>query len=117
MNTQNTNAKTTLVVVALLAAATLFEVARADEVRIDATVPVETVAYQDLNLDTQAGVKVLYKRIRVAADQVCGNVDGRDLQIARAHKACVERATADAVAAVNNQMLTQTATVTVALVR
>jgi len=117
MKTQNTNAKTTLIVVALLAAATLIEVARADEVQVDAAVPVKTVAYKDLNLNTKAGVQALYKRIHGAADQVCGNVDGRDLQIARAHKACVERATADAVAAVNNQMLTQTATVTVALVR
>ena len=111
MKTPNTNAKTTLIVVGLLAAATLIEAARADEVQVGATVPV--VAYKDLDLNTKAGVQALYKRIQGAADQVCGNFDGR----ARAHKACIEQATADAVAAVNNQMLTQTATVTVALVR
>ena len=109
MKTQNTNAKTTLIVVALLAAATLVEVARADDVRVDA--PAQTVAFKDLNLNTQAGIQVLYKRIHGAADQVCGYVDGRDLQLARAHKACVEQAMTDAVAAVNNQMLAQTVTV------
>jgi len=117
MKTENTNAKTTLVVVALLAAATLFEVVRAEGVRVDASAPAKTVEYQDLDLNTKAGVQVLYRRIHGAADQVCGNFDGRDLQIARAHKACVEKATDDAVTAVNKQMLAQTPTVTVALVR
>ena len=117
MKTQNTNAKTTLIVVGLLAAATLIEVARADEVRVGATVPVQAVAYEDLNLNTKAGVQALYKRIHGAAEQVCGNFNGRDVRVTRAHEACVERATADLVAGVNNQMLTQTATVTVALVR
>jgi UrcA family protein len=72
-----------------------------------AEVPVKTVRYQDLNLNTDAGVQVLYKRIHGAANLVCGYVDGRDLVVARAHKACVERAVADAVATVNNQMLTK----------
>ena len=58
------------------------------------------VRYQDLNLNTNAGVKALHQRIQGAANQVCGNADGRDLVIARAHKACVERAMADAVAQV-----------------
>ena len=73
--------------------------------------PAQAVKYQDLNLNTDAGVQVLYKRIQAAADQVCGNVDGRDLQVARAHKACVAQAVQGAVATVNNQMLTKTVTV------
>jgi UrcA family protein len=73
-----------------------------------AEAPTKTVRYQDLNLNTEAGVKVLYKRIHGAANVVCGDYDARDLVLARAHKACVDRAVADAVAAVNNQMLTKT---------
>jgi UrcA family protein len=76
-----------------------------------AEVATKTVSYQDLNLNTQAGVQVLYKRIHGAANQVCGNFDARDLQVGRAHKACVDRAVADAVATVNNQMLTKAVTV------
>ncbi len=76
-----------------------------------AEVPVKTVRYQDLNLSTNAGVQVLYERIHGAANQVCGYYDVRDLVAGRAHKACVDRAMADAVAAVNNQMLTRTVAV------
>lgn len=73
------------------AAAMLVGVAQGAEVQ---------VRFQDLNLNTQAGVKVLHQRIQGAANQVCGEVDGRDLAVARAHKACVEQAVADAVAQV-----------------
>ena len=115
MKIQNTNAKTTLIVVALLGAATLVEIARADDFRAD--VPAKTVGYQDLNLSTPAGVQVLYKRIQVAAKQVCGEVPVRDVRELRAHQACVNHAVTDAVVTINNQLLTQTATVTVAQVR
>jgi UrcA family protein len=94
-----------VMVVAAMAAAMLAGVAQGAEA------PARTVGFKDLNLSTDAGVQALYNRIHGAADQVCGNVDGRDLQIARAHKGCVERAIADAVAAVNNQMLTKTVAV------
>ena len=87
---------------AAVAAAMLVGVAQGAEVR---------VRYQDLNLNTDAGAKALYHRIQGAANQVCGNVDGRDLVVARAYKACVDRAVADAVAAVNHQGLTNTVAV------
>lgn len=76
-----------------------------------AEVPTKTVRFQDLNLNTDAGVQVLYKRIHGAANLVCGNYEVHDLVGARAHKACVDRAVAEAVAAVNNQMLTRTVAV------
>jgi UrcA family protein len=76
-----------------------------------AEVPVQTVRFQDLDLNTDAGVQVLYHRIKGAANQVCGYVDVRNLVAARTHQACVDRAMADAVAAVNNQMLTKTVAV------
>ena len=94
-----------VVVVAAMAAAMWVGAAQAAEG------PAVTVGFKDLNLNTDAGVHVLYKRIHLAADQVCGNFDGRDLQLARVHEACVKQAVADAVAAVNNQLLTKTVAV------
>jgi UrcA family protein len=60
-----------------------------------------TVRYSDLNLNTQAGAAVLYKRIRNAAVQVCGDVDARQLAEAAAAKACVDRAIFTGVRSVN----------------
>jgi UrcA family protein len=94
-----------VVMVVAVAAAMLVGVAQGAEVAA------KTVRYQDLNLNTEAGVQVLYRRIHGAANQVCGNFDVRDLRIGRAHKACVDRAVTDAVATVNNQMLTKTVAV------
>jgi UrcA family protein len=107
MNKQATGVTNLLVVATALAVGMLAGVAHAAE----AEAPVKAVRFQDLNLNTDAGVQVLYKRIRRAANQVCGDVSGRDLAVAQAHEACVERAVADAVATVNNQMLTKTMTV------
>ena len=102
MNTQIKNAKNTLVAVAAMSAAMLVGVVHAAEV------PAQAVSYQDLNLSTEAGAKVLYQRIHGAANEVCGNLEVRDLPGVRAHQACVEKAVSDAIAAVNNQRLTQT---------
>ena len=60
-----------------------------------------TVHYSDLNLNTQAGAAVLYKRIRNAAVEVCGDVDARQLAEAKAAKACVDRAIFTGVRSVN----------------
>lgn len=105
MNKQVTGVTNLLVVATALAAGMLAGVAHGAEV------PTQAVRFEDLNLNTDAGVQVLYKRIQGAAHQVCGNVDGRDLAVARAHKACVDRAVADAVAAVNNQRMVAVAQV------
>jgi len=105
MNTQIKNAKNVLVVLAAMSSAVLVSVVHAAEV------PARVVSYQDLDLNTEAGAKVLYGRIHGAAKQVCGNLEIRDLPVVRAHAACVEKAVSDAVAAVNNQRLTQTVAV------
>jgi UrcA family protein len=68
--------------------------------------PARTVHYADLNLNTQAGAAVLYKRIRNAAEQVCGDVGSRELAQAAAAKACVNRAIVASVHTVNNPQLT-----------
>ena len=104
MNKQTTGLTNIVVMAAALTVGLLVGVAHAEPGN-DA--PVKAVSYQDLNLKTDAGVQVLYKRIEGAAKQVCGDLEIRDLQGMRAHKACVQRAMDDAVAAVNNQMLTQ----------
>ena len=67
------------------------------------------VRYEDLNLGTAAGAKILYQRIHTAALQVCGEVSSRQLDQAAAAQACVDRAIASSVRAVNREQLTRTA--------
>ena len=109
MNIQNTGTKNTMrmtfVAFAALSATMLAGVTQAAGFGDDP--PKQTVSYQDLNLKSDAGIKVLYRRIQNAADQVCGNTDTRDLQVTSAKRACIERAISNAVAAVNSPMLTQ----------
>ena len=76
--------------------------------RIDATdeLPTVHVSYAGLDLSTKTGAAILYQRIKGAAQQVCGSVDGRQLaQLAR-WNACYEKALADAVAQVNQPQVT-----------
>jgi UrcA family protein len=79
--------------------------AHAGEAVYDA--PARTVRYGDLNLNTQDGAARLYGRIHTAAEQVCGDVDDRQLARAAAAKACVNRAVRAGVRAVNNPVLTR----------
>ena len=67
------------------------------------------VRYADLNLNTAAGAKILYQRIRVAAEQVCGDTGSRQLEQAATAKACVDRAIVTSVRAVNRVQLTHVA--------
>jgi len=64
------------------------------------------VKYADLNVSSPAGAAVLYQRIRVAASQVCGTPDQRDLSRLEQAKTCTDNAIADAVTAVGNDVLT-----------
>lgn len=85
-----------------------------------ADVPQVHVKYADLNLSSTAGAAVLYQRIRVAATQVCGTPDQRDLARLQQAKVCTDNAIASAVAAVGNETLTvlyQAKTHTVATAR
>jgi|SRR5580692_1137504 UrcA family protein len=94
----------TLAAVAAVCLAAVAAGAHADEAAV--AVPTRTVHYADLNLNTQAGAAVLYKRIRNAAEQVCGDVGSRDLAQAAAARACVDRAIFASVHTVNNPQLT-----------
>jgi UrcA family protein len=65
------------------------------------------VRYGDLNLESQAGVRVLHKRIRNAAKSVCKSLDSRNLGLRAAYDDCVDEAVSNGVAAVGNPGLTQ----------
>ena len=104
MKTINYSKNIALATVAALGVASLALGAHADE-SVD-RVPVRTVHYSDLNLNTQAGAEVLYHRIRSAAEQVCGDVGSRQLAESAAARACVDRAVTAGVRTVNSRLLT-----------
>jgi UrcA family protein len=66
----------------------------------------EVVKFADLNLSSDEGAAVLYRRIHNAAVQVCGAVDSRQLGWAPAVRTCVDRAVTEALVAVNNPVVT-----------
>ena len=64
------------------------------------------VRYDDLNLDTAAGIKILYARLSNAANQVCGSApDTVDLRGAAGHRACFDSALSNAVDKIGNRNL------------
>lgn len=103
MKTTNYTQRVAMAAIAALCLATAAMGAHADEL-IPAA---RTVRYADLNLNTPAGAAVLYKRIRDAAEQVCGDVHAPRLEEAAAAKACVARAVEAGVHAVNKVQLTE----------
>ena len=101
MKTTNYTKQVAMAGIAALCLATAAMGAHADEA------PARTVRYADLNVNTPAGAAVLYQRIRYAAEQVCGDVNARQLKEAMAAKACVAQAVDAGVRAVNNVQLTR----------
>jgi UrcA family protein len=65
-----------------------------------------TVSYADLNLNSDAGIAVLYKRLRYAARQVCGDLDTTNLSRGRITTDCINNAMSQAVAQINSPTLT-----------
>jgi UrcA family protein len=63
----------------------------------------ETVKFQDLNVDSSAGVQALYGRIHAAAKRVCAE---NDLSRLGAQNACAKKAEADAIEKLNLSQLT-----------
>jgi UrcA family protein len=104
MKTITRNSKSFLAAVAAVCLASVTIVAHADEAANG--VPARTVHYSDLDINTRAGATVLYARIRNAAQQVCGDVDSRQLAVSAAAKACVNRAIYTSVRSVNSPKLT-----------
>jgi UrcA family protein len=68
--------------------------------------PQRIVSYADLNLNSTAGAKTLYQRIRTAAKAVCGSPYERMHRMQKAARACVQHAIDDAVTQVGNRNLT-----------
>jgi UrcA family protein len=66
----------------------------------------ETVKYQDLNIDSLAGVTALYQRIHSAAKRVCDVDRDRNLAMQEKAQTCTSKAEAGAVALVNSPSLT-----------
>lgn len=91
--------------VAAICLATAAMGAHADGAAVDA--PTRTVRYADLDLNTPAGAAVLYRRIKNAAEQVCGDVDSRRLAAAAAARACVDHAVYVSVQSVNSVKLAE----------
>jgi UrcA family protein len=63
------------------------------------------VHFGDLNLNSQAGVVSLHKRIRNAAESVCSPLDLRILGLRDQYDECVKEAVENGVAAVGNPNL------------
>lgn len=63
------------------------------------------VKYGDLNLNSQAGVASLHKRIRNAAESVCNSLETRILGLRGAYEDCIQQAVNSGVAAVGNANL------------
>jgi UrcA family protein len=73
----------------------------------DDAAPQRVVRYADLNTNTPDGVKVLYRRIKSAAAQVCESANSADIHVVTAIKVCEDRAIRAAVAAVKSPLLTR----------
>ena len=85
--------------VALAAGTTAFAAAPADEA------PSVKVSFADLNLSTTEGADALYRRITVAARQVCPDSWSRDLAVFAASKHCQATAIANTVRELNSPQL------------
>ena len=107
MTTVKYSKKIAALAVAVLSAASFAVAAHAGDAFVNAGSRV--VRYSDLNLSSEAGAQVLYRRIHYAAVQVCGDTSSRQLDQAAAAKACMEKAIASSVWAVNSAQLTRTA--------
>ena len=90
---------TPYVVVALITTSS-FNIARADTF---GDVRSETVRFADLNINNSSGVKILYRRLNIAANNVCRELEpGRSLALVAPHRACVHGALSKALADVGN---------------
>jgi UrcA family protein len=67
--------------------------------------PTKTVKFADLDIQTVEGAKVLYQRIRLAADQVCQELNS-DPVMREAAQGCIDKAIDNAVKKVNAPYLT-----------
>lgn len=69
-------------------------------------VPQFAVKFGDLNISSPQGARVLYGRIRAAAEKVCSPYDGRGLDAKMHLNGCIDTAILGAVTRVNNSAVT-----------
>lgn len=96
------NKKIAMAAIAILGMATL--AAHASE----GPAPSRMVRFSDLKPQQSQGAKMLYRRIRNAAEELCGEPNAVQLEELAAAKACVNQAVVAAVRAVNIPQLTET---------
>lgn len=99
-----TQTKTTARILLLSIAAFAAGSAAADTLQDD--VRTATVRYDDVGVDRAAGAATLYRRIRNAAHEVCGNHAGRGAQLSARFEQCVDEAIERSVAQVDRTALT-----------
>jgi UrcA family protein len=74
--------------------------------RSDGEALTKVVSYADLNLNGEAGARVLHGRLRMAATQVCAPLRGTTLREKSNWRECFDPALARSVAKVDEPMLT-----------
>jgi UrcA family protein len=72
----------------------------------ETVVGAKKVSYGDLNLNTGAGARVLYRRLRQAAGEVCTSFESMDAVLRATWTACYQNALNSAVASVNKPAVT-----------
>jgi UrcA family protein len=90
---------TSYAAVALIATSS-FNIVRADTY---GDIRSETVRFADLNIDSSSGAEILYRRLNIAANKVCRELEpGRSLVLVAPHRACIHSALSRALAVVGN---------------
>jgi UrcA family protein len=93
------------VIATLILAALASGVATVHAGEDNSDVPKIVVKYGDLNVSHPQGAAVLYRRIRLAGEAVCGSFAGGGLGPKMRMNTCVQKAIADAVTKVNQPQL------------
>jgi UrcA family protein len=103
MNTIPSTLLRTLIAGAILSAlSSIFTVSSANEAQ---TPPQVVVKFADLDISTQRGAVVLYRRISSAADDVCWRMYRSNEAYKLNKNACLQKVIADAVTKVNEPAL------------
>ena len=69
--------------------------------------PNKDVSYEDLDINTAAGARVLYERIGKAAREICEAFRSMDSLYEKPFEACYAKTVADSVAAIDSAMIRQ----------
>lgn len=88
------------------ALATFFFAPRATHADSGDQPPTITVRFGDLNLDTRTGVEALFRRIKIAAAEVCQKYGPRGTYLPSvAHRSCMKNAVSGAVSDIGSAAL------------